>query len=88
MAVAAADSEPDCAIAEATRLALNANEVLVVVDDEVAPRVLSEGDIERHAIHPKRGHDCECRAVTDVFGVFHVVRIAYGSDGIISRLPE
>jgi hypothetical protein len=51
MAVATADGEPNCALPEATRLAVNANEVPVVVDDEVAAGVLAKRDIERYTAH-------------------------------------
>jgi hypothetical protein len=88
VAIATADREPDRTLAEAARLALNADELTVVVDNQVAASVLAKGNVERDAAASKRGHDGERRSVADVLGVLHVVRIAYRSDGIISRLPE
>jgi hypothetical protein len=58
------------------------------VDDQVAAGVLAKGDVKRYTALSKGGHDGERRPVADALWVFHVVRIAYGSDGIISRLPE
>jgi len=88
MAVAAADREPDCPFAEAPRLALNADQFPVVVDDQVAAGVLPERDVEPDAGVSEGGHDGERRSVADVLRVLHVVRIAYTPDGIMGRAPE
>jgi hypothetical protein len=86
--IAAAHGKSDRPGAQPSCLALQANKLSITVDDQVAAGVLAEGDIERYAAQPEGGHDRECGSIADVFGVFHVVRIAYGSDATMRRPPE
>ena len=65
VAVAAANGEPDSALAQATRLALDASEGRSVIDDEVAPSVLTERGVDVEAGNLKREHDCERGAIAD-----------------------
>jgi len=67
---------------------LQTEKVTGLVDDEVATRVLTEWDVKSHSAEAKRRHDRQRRAIADVLRMIHVVKIAYESDGTMTRPPE
>jgi hypothetical protein len=69
VAVIAAERESDRAFAKAAGLALNACQLTADLGDDVAARVLPEGEEELEAELMEGGHDCEGRPIADVLGV-------------------
>jgi len=91
MGVDAADGEANGSLSHASRLALDAHQFSLSLDDQVAAGVLAEGDVEAVAGLVERSHDGELRPVADdlrVLGTRHVVKFAYRSDGTMGAAPE
>jgi len=81
VAVGAAHQEDDGTVPQPPGLTLDFGEYSLVFDQEVAAGVLAERHVKRVASLSQSEHDGERRAITDVFGVVHVVRLAYVPDG-------
>jgi hypothetical protein len=75
MAVVAANTPADSSVAEPPRLALNLRERRSVVDDQVVACVFAERHEYAEPETPKRQHDGQCRAITDVFRMLHALHL-------------